>query len=82
MLVHTKAFHSAAEQHIVSLGRPDYAGLVYWQHPVAAARGFLGHLGPFLLGPDVPPKEAGEMSAGLHPHPHPSPLPSRERGYV
>ncbi len=36
MLVHTKAFHSAAEQHIVSLGRPDYTGSVYLQHPVAA----------------------------------------------
>ena len=36
VVVHTKAFHSAAEQHIVSLGRPDYAGSVYLQHPVAA----------------------------------------------
>lgn len=34
--VHTQAFRSAAEQHIVSLGRPDYAGSVYLQHPVAA----------------------------------------------
>ena len=40
MLVHTKAFHSAAEQHIVSLGRPDYTGSVYLQHPVAALPGF------------------------------------------
>ena len=36
VVVHTQAFHSAAEQHIVSLGRPDYAGSVYLQHPVAA----------------------------------------------
>ena len=36
VVVHTKAFRSAAEQHIVSLGRPDYAGSVYLQHPVAA----------------------------------------------
>ena len=36
VVVHTEAFRSAAEQHIVSLGRPDYAGSVYLQHPVAA----------------------------------------------
>ena len=36
VVVHTQAFHSAAEQHIVSLGRPDYSGSVYLQHPVAA----------------------------------------------
>ena len=36
VVVHTQAFRSAAEQHIVSLGRPDYAGSVYLQHPVAA----------------------------------------------
>ena len=36
VVVHTAAFASAAEQHIVSLGRPDYAGSVYLQHPVAA----------------------------------------------
>ena len=36
VVVHTQAFHSAAEQHVVSLGRPDYAGSVYLQHPVAA----------------------------------------------
>ena len=36
VVVHTKAFQSAAEQHILSLGRPDYAGSVYLQHPVAA----------------------------------------------
>ncbi len=34
--VHTRAFCSAAERHVVSLGRPDYAGSVYLQHPVAA----------------------------------------------
>ena len=36
VVVHTQAFRSAAEQHILSLGRPDYAGSVYLQHPVAA----------------------------------------------
>ena len=36
VVVHTQAFRSAAAQHIVSLGRPDYAGSVYLQHPVAA----------------------------------------------
>ncbi len=36
VVVHTQAFRSAAEQHVVSLGRPDYAGSVYLQHPVAA----------------------------------------------
>lgn len=36
VVVHTKAFRSAAEQHILSLGRPDYVGSVYLQHPVAA----------------------------------------------
>ena len=36
VVVHTTAFCSAAEQHIVSLGRPDYDGSVYLQHPVAA----------------------------------------------
>ena len=36
VVVHTQAFCSAAEQHIISLGRPDYAGSVYLQHPVAA----------------------------------------------
>ncbi|MCY4559868.1 MAG: hypothetical protein OXF79_26625 [Chloroflexi bacterium] len=36
VVVHTKAFRSAAEQHILSLGRPDYGGSVYLQHPVAA----------------------------------------------
>ena len=36
VVVHTQAFRSAAEQHIVSLGRPDYTGSVYLQHPVAA----------------------------------------------
>lgn len=36
VVVHTQAFCSAAEQHIVSLGRPDYTGSVYLQHPVAA----------------------------------------------
>ena len=36
VVVHTEAFRAAAEQHIVSLGRPDYAGSVYLQHPVAA----------------------------------------------
>lgn len=36
VVVHTQAFCSAAAQHIVSLGRPDYRGSVYLQHPVAA----------------------------------------------
>ncbi len=36
VVVHTQAFCSAAEQHVRSLGRPDYAGSVYLQHPVAA----------------------------------------------
>jgi hypothetical protein len=36
VVVHTMAFSSAAEQHIVSLGRPDYDGSAYLQHPVAA----------------------------------------------
>ncbi len=36
VVVHTQAFRTAAEQHIVSLGRADYAGSVYLQHPVAA----------------------------------------------
>jgi hypothetical protein len=36
VVVHTQAFRSAAEQHIRSLGRSDYAGSVYLQHPVAA----------------------------------------------
>ena len=36
VVVHTEAFCSAAEQHIVSLGRPDYEGSVYIKHPVAA----------------------------------------------
>lgn len=36
VVVHTQAFGTAAEQHIVSLGRPDYGGSVYLQHPVAA----------------------------------------------
>ena len=36
VVLHTGAFRSAAEQHVVSLGRPDYSGSVYLQHPVAA----------------------------------------------
>ena len=36
VVVHTQAFCSAVKQHIVSLGRPDYTGSVYLQHPVAA----------------------------------------------
>ena len=36
VVVHTRVFSSAAEQHIVSLGRPDYTGSVYLKHPVAA----------------------------------------------
>ena len=36
VVVHTEAFCSAAQQHIVSLGRPDYEGSVYITHPVAA----------------------------------------------
>ena len=36
VVVHTEAFRSAAQQHIVSLGRPDYDGSVYLKHPVAA----------------------------------------------
>lgn len=39
VVVHTEAFRAAAEQHIVSLGRPDYAGSVYLRHPVAALDG-------------------------------------------
>ena len=53
VVVHTQAFRSAAEQHIVSLGRPDYAGSVYLQHPVAALDAAAIELRVAAVTPDI-----------------------------
>ena len=36
VVLHTEAFRSAAQAHIQSLGRPDFARSVFVRHPIAA----------------------------------------------
>ena len=36
VVIHTQAFRSAAQAHINSLGRPDFARSVFVRHPIAA----------------------------------------------
>jgi hypothetical protein len=36
VVIHTEAFRSAAQAHVHSLGRPDFARSVFVRHPIAA----------------------------------------------